>query len=192
MPTPQGKKYLEQLGWLKIGIAVIIVALGLYVSLSPTIVYAPTSRVVLFLLIAILPAILFGAEAASRFKMELKGFLFTTTGSFAACLGLLFLLNYLAKPEEAIAVYNIFDKNGQEIAIDWDGAIEIDLTERGLAVTKFVEENTVILVFPEQVGRVQVAIRRALQDQPYIGYLTYAGSRTARLVLGEDLVQQSP
>ena len=42
----------------------LILALMLVVALSPATVYAPTPRVILFLLGGTLPAILFGAKAA--------------------------------------------------------------------------------------------------------------------------------
>src|SRR5437879_1660646 len=105
--------------WIRIGAIIIILFLGLYVALSPSVVYAPTPRVVLFLLIALLPAILFGAEATSALRLEWPGFLLSTTGAAAVCLGLLWVLNHLAKPEEQIAVYYVVDEKNRPVPLEW-------------------------------------------------------------------------
>ena len=175
------------LDWVRTIIILLILLLGFYVALSPGVVYAPTPKVVLYLLMSLLPAILFGAEAVSKFKLQLRGFIFTTTGAFAACLGLLVLLTYLSKPEEMIAVYQVLDENRQPVSLDWEGALQVSVTERGLTITKFVEGNTMVLIFPEQVGQAEVQVKRSPSGSIYSGQVSYAGSRTSKLYLGEQL-----
>src|SRR5207237_6630204 len=66
-----------------------ILLVGGYVALSPAVFYAPTPRIVLYLLVAILPAILFGSEIAASFRWEMKGLVITATDVFASILILL-------------------------------------------------------------------------------------------------------
>lgn len=164
-----------------------ILGLAIYVALAPNVIYAPTPRVVLFTLVALLPAILLGAEAATRFEFKLLGLIFTTAGVFAAFLGLLFLLNYLSKPSEQIAVYQVIDEQNDPVRLDWDGAINVAPTERGLSVTRFIEGNTVILIFPEQVGQVEMSVKKSESSPTYSGLVNYAGTRTLKLKLGDQL-----
>ena len=70
--------------FLRWGVTILILLVGLYVALSPSLVYAPVPKVILFCLVSFLPAILFGAEASSQFKLGLPGFVFATTGAAAA------------------------------------------------------------------------------------------------------------
>ena len=172
---------------IRIVTMLLILALAFYVALAPNIVYAPVPRVILFLLVALLPAILLGAESATRLKLELPGLVLTATGAAAILFGMLFLLNYLAKPQEQIAVYQVVDENGEAVPLDWDGAIDVSPSERGLSITRFVEGNTVILVFPEQVAQAEIRIKKSRSAPAYSGQVNYAGSRTLKLKLGNDL-----
>lgn len=170
----------------------LILGLGLFVALSPTVVYAPTPKVILFFLISFLPSLLFGAEATSRFKLRLPGFAFTTAGACAVCLGAMLLLNHLSKPEEKIAVYKVYDESNEPVALDWQGAFEVMVTAQGLSVTKFIEGHTAVLIFPEQVGSVEVRIKKAPIGPTYSGSIGYAGNRTSNLVLGQELRLNQP
>ena len=172
---------------LRMIVIVLILALGIYVALSPAIVYAPTPRIVLYFLICFLPSLLLGAEASSRFKLKLPGFAFTTAGACAVCFGALILITNLSKPEEKIAVFQVYDESNEPVALDWSGALTVPVTSGGLSVTKFIDGNTVILVFPEQVGKAEIRIKKSYSSPTYTGEVTYAGSRTAKLTLGKDL-----
>lgn len=165
-----------------------ILGLAIYVVFAPNVVYAPTSRIVLFLLVALLPAILLGAKGATtKVDVKLPTFLISATGAAALFLAALFFLDYLSKPEEKIAVYEIIDEKGEPLAVDWDGAIKVSVTERGLSVTKFVDGNTVILIFPEQVGQAEMQVKKSPLDVTYTGHVNYAGTRTLKLKLGDEL-----
>ena len=169
-------------------IVFLILALGLYVALSPSVVYAPVPKVVLFCLISFLPAILFGAEAASKFNLKLPGFAFTTAGAAAVALGTLLLLNHLAKPEQQIAVYRIVDQQRQPVlGLDREGAVEIQLSNQALVVTKLIDGNNLVLIFPEQIGEADVLVKPVLTGPTYFGKVSYAGNRQSELMLGRDL-----
>lgn len=172
---------------LKIIVIVAILSLGIYVALSPGVVYAPTPRIVLYFLICFLPSLLLGAEATSRFELQLPGFVFTTAGACAICFGALLLVTHLAKPEEKIAVYQIYDEHNEPVALDWDGAIDIPITAQGLSVTRFIDRNSVIVIFPEQVSLVEIRIKKSYTGHTYTGNISYSGNRTAKIVLGESL-----
>lgn len=129
----------ELLDKTRVVVLILILLLGIFVALSPGVVYAPAPKVILYFLISLLPAMLFGAEASSKFQLRLPGFCFTTMGAFAACLGTLVVLTNLSKPAEKIAVFHILDESSQSVMLDWAGGVEVPLTDQGLTVSKFVE-----------------------------------------------------
>jgi hypothetical protein len=183
-PIAMDNKYLKPL------ILVVILGLGIYIAVSPNIVYAPAPRIVLFFILSIVPAILFGSEIASRFEVSLPGFAFTVVGAGAVFFGSLFLLDRFSKPEEKIAVFSFYDENGNPLAIDAPGMIRISLGETGLSVTDVYKGNNLIVIFPEQVSEVHVDVYPVADEKPYHGVLTYAGTRKSRLSLGTDLTRQ--
>ena len=176
---------------LQIIAGVLILLLGIYVALNPALVYAPAPRVVLFFLIAFLPGLIFGLEVSSRLEFRLPGIIFTTAGAFAACLGALLIMNHISKPEEKIAVFRILDSNGDSVNLDASSAVEVPVTRAGLVVTKFVDRDTVVLIFPEQVGSAELKIKPNGHGPTYSGDVTYAGSRTYKLRLGTELKTSS-
>ena len=170
------------------GIITLILGAALYVALSPNLVYAPVPKVVLFCLIGFLPAILFGTEATSRFNLQLGWFAFTTTGAVAVIFGMLFGLTYLAKPQQQIAVYRIVDEHGQPVlGLDRNGVLDVHLSNNALTVTKFIDGNNLILIFPEQVGECDILVKPLSVGPTYFGKVSYAGNRRAELILGKDL-----
>ena len=173
---------------------VAILALGVFVALSPKVVYAPQPRVVLFLLMSVLVALLFGetATAVTHLQLDLPGFALLSTGATAICFGLLWLLNYLAKPEEKIAVFYIEQEDGKPVNLQPKGAVEVPVTPKGLMVTHAVSgNNALILIFPEQVGEAQIRVRSHPNGDQFIGVVAYAGNRSSRLRLNHELKQLS-
>lgn len=173
---------------LRIVVVFAGLGLGMYVALSPGVVYAPVPRVVLFALISLLPAVLFGAEAASRFQLKFGGFVFATAGAAAVSLGTLMLLTYLSKPQQQIAVFHVFDENGTPVNnLDRSGAVEVPVTSQGISITRFIEGNTVVLIFPEQVGECDLRIKPLSMGKTYSGKVRYSGNRESELRLGTHL-----
>ncbi len=179
--------YKKAINIVRVFTSVSILGLAIYVAVTPHIVYAPVSRVVLFLLVALLPSILFGVEAAAKFKLKLLGFVVTASGIAGFLLTLLFVFDYLAKPEEKIAVYEVVDESNNPVSLDFDGAINVSITKRGLSVTKFTDGNSIVLIFPEQVGQAEIHVKKAPSGSRYSGKVTYAGARTLKLRLGKEL-----
>jgi hypothetical protein len=172
---------------LRIICAILILGLAIFVALKPGVVYAPSPRVILYFLVSFLPALVFGAEVSARFKLELPGFCFTTAGVFAACLGTLVVLDHLSKPQEKIAVFQVFDEAGEPVNLEAKNTVNIPITLSGLSITKFVDGNTVILIFPEQAGSAELRVKPVSTGPTYSGDVTYAGSRTLKLRLGQEL-----
>ncbi len=170
----------------KIVAIVLVLGLALYVAFTPDVVYAPVPKMVLFFLISIIPATLIGADVASKFSLKLPGIAFTTVGACAIFFAALTMLTKYAKPEEQIAVYEIIDENDEKVPLEW-GAVDIPITHKGMTVTKFVSGNAVALIFPEQVGKVPIRVKKAPAGKTYSGSVTYAGSRTSTLKLGKEL-----
>jgi hypothetical protein len=165
-----------------------ILALAVYVVFSPSTVYAPVPKIALYTLLSLLPAILLGAEAASRFEFKLPGFIFVTGGSAGLFLFVLLFLTSHTKPEQQIAVFRIFDENNQPVGnLDRTGAVEVPLTDNGLSITKLVDGNAIVLIFPEQVGECELRIKPMSLGKVYVGRVSYSGTRESRLSLGKQL-----
>jgi hypothetical protein len=167
----------------------VVLLLCVYVALSPKVVYAPVPRVVLFFLCSALLAILFGTEAASRLELELPGFTFVTAGAAALSLGTLWFLTKLAKPEEKIAVFHVVDEKGQKVSLEHANAYEVLLSGSGLRVATFASGNTLVCIFPEQVGEVELQVNKTT-GRTFSGMIGFAGVRQRKLVLGKDLKSQ--
>lgn len=182
----------EWLTILRISISILVLVIGIFVAFSPGLFYAPVPRVVLYTLISLLPAILFGAEATAKFQLDFKAFSFTTVGAAAITFGMLFSLTHLSKPEQQIAVFYLYDENEQPVmGLDRDDAVKILLTKQGISVTKFIDENALVLIFPEQVDECEIQIRPVSFGKIYSGKLRYTGNREAKLYLGKHLITTS-
>jgi uncharacterized membrane protein len=163
-------------------------ALALFVALSPSLVYAPAPRIVLYLLVALIPAILFAAELTAHFQLQLGWFVASAGGAAAFVLITLVVLVHLTKPEQQIAVFEIVDANGQAVGgLDVPGAVQVPRTPNGLTVTPLVDGNSVVLIFPEQAPEVELRVQPAHRGPVYGSKVSYAGSRTTRLRLGHEL-----
>lgn len=165
----------------------IILGVAVFVALSPRIIYAPQPRVVLYFLLSILPAILFGTEAVARLKLDLPGFSFLSGGAAAVCFAMLWLLNHFSKPDEKIAVFYIYDERDKPVDLQWKGAIEVLLSDQGLRVTELISGSALVLIFPEQVGQAEIRVRKSATGPTYRGTVSYAGSKCARLRMGQEL-----
>jgi hypothetical protein len=174
--------------WVRIVVTILILVVAIVIVFMPNFSPAPAPRVILFLLVAMLPAILIGAEATTKFEFKLPGFLFTTGGTMAAVVGILMLLSHLAKPEEQIAVFSLVDEQDQDLKLGWKGAVEVETTSKGITVTHFVEGNTLILIFPEQAPTVTLKVRKNFDGAIYRGNVSYTGSRSTNLKLGKELI----
>ncbi len=103
---------------------------------------------------------------------------------------LLVLLTRLAKPEQQIAVFHIVTAAGDPVAgLNRPDALTIPPSREGLSVTKFVDGHAVVLIFPEQVPEVDLAVRPVSFGPTYRGTIGFAGNRQRTLVLGRDLKQ---
>jgi hypothetical protein len=163
-----------------------ILVLAVYVTLWPNVVYAPTPRIVLYFLMSVFLAIVLGTEAAANFRFTLPGFAITCAGAAGAVFGLLFLLTYLSKPEEKIAVFHVYDENGGEVNLQFRDALKVLTTQSGETVTHFEDGNTLVFIFPEQVAEVELQVRSTSTGPVYSGTVGY-GRRKPKLQLGDDL-----
>jgi hypothetical protein len=168
----------------------LILALIIYVAVRPTVVYAPTPRVILLFAVSTLPALLFGSQVKAQFDIKLGWLVFTTSGIFAACLGVLTVLIHFSKPEEKITVFQVFDEHKQPVNLEAKDAVGVPVTPSGLSVTKFVDGNTIIMVFPEQAGQAELRVKPMSTGPAYVAEVSYAGSRTAKLFFGQQLKQE--
>lgn len=188
--THYSPKTILMLAIVRTGVAVAVLVVGVIVALSPNVAYAPVPRIILYSLVALLPAILLGTEAASRLELRLPGIVFLATGSIAVFFFGLVVLTKYSKPEQQIAVFYIVDNQHQPIPnLDREGAIEVALTREGLSITKFLDGNALVLIFPEQVSTARVMVRPVSFGPTYSGEVTYTGNRQEYLVLDQDLTK---
>ncbi len=186
-PTEHWSIPFVMLGMRVVAIVVILVIMAI-VALSPAVIYSPVPRNILYALVSIFVAILLGAETSARFKFQWLGFSIVLVGTGALCAALLVLLTYLSKPEQQIAAFNIVDENGKKVDLNWDGALQVPTMGNGISANPFSKGNTLLLIFPEQVGEQEIRVKKTSDGQEYVGTIKYAGTRTVTLKLGVDLL----
>lgn len=169
-----------------IAIALILLLL-LVVALSPGLVYAPVPRIVLFLLASVFLAVLIGAEASTRFRLKLPGFLFVTGGASALALGTLFALVHLTKPDKQVVVFEVMDSSGEKVNLGVFGALELERHSSGLQPTVFVNGNAAVFIFPEQLIEQAIVVRTSTGGQGYRGVISYAKPPAVPLRISKDL-----
>ena len=159
-------------------IAVAILVLGLYVAWNPTLVYASTPRLVLFFLIAMLPSILFTSSVVATITADLKWLGFSATGPAAVLFIGLFFLDKYAKPEERLAVYNLFEDQTTQVFADGvsvtGGArAYLDQSGHALIVHYGSSDESIQINIDSPVGR-------------HFCHLSYPGTRSLVLFLREE------
>jgi hypothetical protein len=169
-----------------IGVGAILI-LMIYVVLVPNVTYAPLPRLMLFLLAASAIAIFLGAEAGTRFKLELPGFLFVAVGTTAVAVFLLWFLNNALKPELQVAIYQVQDEDGRDLRVDFADAVQLSEVPSGRPGFFVAQRNYLVVTFPELVPEQIIRIRRTTDGEFYTGKLSYAGTRQTFLRLGSDL-----
>lgn len=174
---------------LRTGALTAILVLMIYVVLNPGTTYAPVPRLTLFLLSSMVVAVFVGAEATTKFQMKLPGFVFVTTGTAALMVFVLWFLTNAIKPELQIAIYDVFDEGGNELNMDWDGALELREIPSGRPGFFMTKNNRIMITFPELVSEQRVRIRKTSTGVFYQGTISYAGARQIELKLGTDLKQ---
>jgi hypothetical protein len=188
MAGTQGNQNPVEMRALRIVVAVVCLLLAVFVALKPDITFAPVPKIVLYLLVSLLPAILFAGEATARFNLSLPVFTATATGAAAIVLITLLVLTHLTKAEEQIAVFRIEDEDGRALkGLQRSGAVEIPRLPNGLSITPIVEDNTIVVIFPEQTPTVDLLVTPVRNGPVYQGKVSYAGNRQTMLKLGRDL-----
>ncbi len=172
------------MGVIRIITTLVILGLGVYVTLSPQAAYAPTPRAVLFLFVAILPAILLADVATAHFEWRLPGFLATGGGSFAVMIIVLFALYYFTKSTDQTAVFRFNYETGKEVTgLNQDGVVTL-YTPDGKTIDPYVHGNSIAVIFPDGTTSCTVEVR--LFDDLYTGELKYYGVRESKRVLQDD------
>lgn len=168
-------------------VATVILALLVFIAVSPGITYAPVPRVVIFLLASIFPALLISTTAATKFQLKAGGLLFVTTGASAFFMGVLVLLAHLAKPELQVVQFEVVDKAGERVNMAPYYALTIHANPSGLSVTHFIKGSSVIFVFPEQLVEQRVGVKLSSDGPTYNGVVSYAKRPEGPLQIGKHL-----
>jgi hypothetical protein len=166
--------------------ALAILVLALWVAFNPGITFAPVPRIVLFTLVALLPAILFGVELAVRLNVQVAGATLIASGVAAFLFAFLFFLTYLAKPEMQVVVLYIVDQQNQRLQAE--PVSVTTLTGGGYVVKTITDQDEIVLIFPEQATTTKLCIRTISGGPEYCGDITYAGTDELTRKIGTDLI----
>lgn len=170
-------------------VEVLTIAVGLtaalFVVFNPVLFHAPAPRAVLFMLVSMVPALLIGSRAVTTFQLKLPGFMLASTGATAVCLGFVLVLHHIAAPDEKIAMFKVVDAAENKITLEPDGALEIRPMRGAIDLIPIRQGNTLVVVFPSQVGECVIKVRYA--GEYYRGVITYAGARETQLKIGQEL-----
>lgn len=163
----------------------VLVALGVFVALMPSLTFAPVPKMMLLFLVSLLPAILFGSKITAQFNLEIKGMVISTGGMFASILILMLFFYSLTKPEQQIAVFQIYENSQtNKFILDLPDSVSFDANATNLFPTKYQTGNTLILIFPEQLGSISVRFKSG-QNIVYRKTLSYAGNRESIITLSQ-------
>lgn len=166
-------------------ILLLLVGVAAIVALSPTVVYAPVPRTVLFFVMGLVPGLVFGEKAQAEFKFGLPGFALTATGVTAVVFGAAVLLTNLAAPDERIAICHFFDEEGRELSLETT-AISIS-TDGSMKPNHYIDGHNLVMVFPEQLGEIDVTLTLPGTGKQFRGSLGYASVReNPRRDLGKE------
>lgn len=170
-----------------------ILALAFFVALNPNLMYPTFPRVILCVLIALLPALLFGSAISARVKFTAVGFVWTASGIFAAFMILLIFLVNETSPEEKIAIYYVYKKvNGKrERAHISPDMITIQESNTFSKSRYFTDDSTIIVVFPNESPKLHIEIQ-ADSTHSFSGVLPYSGNRTSTLELDDGTIKLLP
>jgi hypothetical protein len=104
-----------------------LVILAIFIALSPSVVYQPVPRVIVFMLIAIATGLALGRQVTG--SLQISGGWATATfgGIVAVVFGAFFLLTRAATPDLNVRVYEVTD-GGQPVGLHGAGVLEVRST----------------------------------------------------------------
>jgi len=159
-------------------------AIAVWAALRPDVIYAPVPKAVLFVMVALVPAVLLAGEAVVRLDLKWPGFAVTATGTAALAITLLLILDHISQPEERVVAFEVREPNGDPF-VGLEVAGNVRLTAGALEPQYCAKGNKLYFVFPEQVGDVELGVQTA--GRWHYGTIRYAGERRPVLTIGEDL-----
>lgn len=146
---------------VKLTILAVSVALVFYVLAFPHIVLAPTPRIIVLAVIALLPTVVITENIVAELRVEVeKKIYFHALGAAALVCFALWGLVTLSRPDIQRAIYHVKEKNVGDalwISADRDSA-QVRATKRGGAPVMYVSNSTIILDFPEQVEQATLVL----------------------------------
>jgi hypothetical protein len=184
---PLGKRKPDTVSQIvRVGTAIVALIVVLFLCFNSSVYFTPFARITIFLVVASLPAIMFGTETAAHFKVEFKWIVFSAFGLGAFYLGVVFVAYLISKPELQVVAFQVVNEKDEPVVIDAPGVLSISKDSSGLSVSWFAKYNEIIMIFPEQVTKVTMRIN----DRPEKSYtceVAYAGIRKSVLKYGAEL-----
>ena len=169
----------------------VLVLIMLFVILRPGLIFSSVQRTIIFLIVGVMTAMAIGNQAVATMKIKLGWLVATYGGTAAVVVGLLWFLTSLSRPEVQVSVFHIITPDGSPYALEDGSVVEIETTKVGITPTSCTSRNTLIVLFPEQVEKVNLGIRYPpISGERYVGRITYTGTDGGTLIIGKDLINQ--
>jgi hypothetical protein len=164
------------------GLAALIVILS--IVWNPSIIYAATPRVVLFLFLSMFPAILFGDWISSRFQFTAKQSIASGSGVFASMIIVLLLLTHFSEPDQKIVEYIVRDcSTGQPVSLAFADAPPTLASDKLARIYKL--NSSIVVRFPDDIGTVSLLLTAG--DKEYRGSINFIeNSSLTTLCLTDD------
>jgi hypothetical protein len=128
--------------YVRLGCIPLMLGLLVYVVLQPDVAYATTQRAVLFLLGGLFAGLLVGAEIANRLELKVAGVAVTLVGAAALSISAMYVMWWMARPEEIITAFEVSDELGEPLNIVPDGVVTVTRI-RGMSEVTVFKKGTI-------------------------------------------------
>lgn len=168
--------------------AVVGVTIVFWMLVQSHLVLAPTPRIIVLAAVSLMFAGALGSQGYARLEVKTKlGVAFVATGSVAVAFFALFVFVYFSRPDHEVAIYHVVEESGDDVGwLENDGAVDIKATKQGIAPIGYVDGNTILLVFPEQVEAAELVLRDKAGDRTVRHFVSYTDDEMRIVVPAES------
>jgi hypothetical protein len=133
-----------------------LVILAIFIALSPSVVYQPVSRVIVFMLVAIATGLALGRQVTGT--LEIKGGWATATfgGIVAVVFAAFFLLTRAATPALDVRVFQVSD-GGEPVGLQGAGVVDVRSTT-DTPVDHCVAGDKLFILFPSAAPAARIHV----------------------------------
>jgi len=134
-----------------------ILVVGLAVVFRPEATHSPTSRVILFFFLSMVPAILFGDWVSAKFHASIQVAAVTTAGTFGTILASLFALFHFTGTIKIADIYKITDcVTNNPVSVENVSARALDHVH--MAPEAYKTDSAIFLSYLDDQGPVEISV----------------------------------